>query len=387
VPGVTQCPIAPGESLTYRFHATQYGTTWYHSHFTLQYGDGLLGPLIINGPSSANYDEDLGTVLLSDWGHATVFENWQTTKTGFGPELENVVLNYQNVFDCTDSIDPNCLGTGSRFEVQFVEGTKYKIRLINTAIDGQFRFSMDNHTFQVIATDLVPIVPYTTDNIMISIGQRYDIIVEANATAGNYWMRAGWQNSCATNYAWDNGLGIIRYDSTSTSDPTSTGPDFPASCADEDISKFVPYVPITVGDATYEDIVNVGYQWPGLFLWTINSSSLYLNWSDPTTLKTYNNDSIFPTPYNIYPLTTVNEWVYWVIQDATGFQVYVLTPLVCAILIKIPTGSIILSICMDTTSWLSLKQKAHLIPKPLRSISTTRFAVTQLHFQEEGIWS
>jgi Multicopper oxidase len=88
---VTQCPIAPGDSLTYKFQASkhteafpyllgfvfklselslrsyarvilnprdrpnkhrssanfksaQYGSTWYHSHFSLQYGDGLLGP-------------------------------------------------------------------------------------------------------------------------------------------------------------------------------------------------------------------------------------------------------------------------------------------------------------------------------------------------------
>lgn len=30
VPGVTQCPIAPGQTFTYRFQATQYGSTWYH---------------------------------------------------------------------------------------------------------------------------------------------------------------------------------------------------------------------------------------------------------------------------------------------------------------------------------------------------------------------
>jgi len=28
VPGVTQCPIAPGETLTYEFKVTQYGTSW-----------------------------------------------------------------------------------------------------------------------------------------------------------------------------------------------------------------------------------------------------------------------------------------------------------------------------------------------------------------------
>lgn len=29
VPGVTQCPIAPGESMTYKFRAEQYGTVSY----------------------------------------------------------------------------------------------------------------------------------------------------------------------------------------------------------------------------------------------------------------------------------------------------------------------------------------------------------------------
>lgn len=36
VNAVTQCPIAPGEQFTYVFNATQYGTSWYHSHYSLQ---------------------------------------------------------------------------------------------------------------------------------------------------------------------------------------------------------------------------------------------------------------------------------------------------------------------------------------------------------------
>jgi FtsP/CotA-like multicopper oxidase with cupredoxin domain len=66
VNGVTQCPIAPGDSYTYKFRAMQYGTTWYHSHYSLQYGDGLLGPLTIFGPSSANYDEPKDPILMTD---------------------------------------------------------------------------------------------------------------------------------------------------------------------------------------------------------------------------------------------------------------------------------------------------------------------------------
>src|ERR1700722_14546193 len=32
----TQCAIAPSQSLTYTFKAQQYGTSWYHSHYSLQ---------------------------------------------------------------------------------------------------------------------------------------------------------------------------------------------------------------------------------------------------------------------------------------------------------------------------------------------------------------
>lgn len=49
VPSVQQCPIAPGHSFTYSFKADLYGTSWYHSHFSAQYADGLLGPIVVHG--------------------------------------------------------------------------------------------------------------------------------------------------------------------------------------------------------------------------------------------------------------------------------------------------------------------------------------------------
>ncbi|XP_076090248.1 uncharacterized protein LOC143062410 [Mytilus galloprovincialis] len=47
VPRVTQCPINPGETFTYRFTAQPSGTFWYHSHLGTQRSDGLAGALII----------------------------------------------------------------------------------------------------------------------------------------------------------------------------------------------------------------------------------------------------------------------------------------------------------------------------------------------------
>lgn len=46
VNGVTQCPIAPGDSFNYTFQAMQYGSSWYHSHYSVQYADGAIGPLV-----------------------------------------------------------------------------------------------------------------------------------------------------------------------------------------------------------------------------------------------------------------------------------------------------------------------------------------------------
>lgn len=66
---ITQCPTAPGESMTYTWRATQYGSSWYHSHFALQAWEGVFGGIIINGPATANYDEDLGVLMLNDWDH------------------------------------------------------------------------------------------------------------------------------------------------------------------------------------------------------------------------------------------------------------------------------------------------------------------------------
>ena len=73
VGGITECPIADGESRTYTFKATQYGSSWYHSHYSVQYGDGIVGGIIINGPATANYDLDLGVMPFTDWFYAPVY--------------------------------------------------------------------------------------------------------------------------------------------------------------------------------------------------------------------------------------------------------------------------------------------------------------------------
>lgn len=304
VPGVTQCPIPPGQTFDYKFQVTQYGSSWYHSHFTLQYNDGLLGPLIFNGPATANYDVDLGVLFLQDWSHETVFPLWftarLTSKAGVPPTLPNGLINGTNTYDCSGSTDSNCLGTGKKFETTFVSGRTYRIRLVNVAIEGHFQFSIDGHNLTVIANDFVPIVPFTTESVLIGIGQRYDIIVKANATPGNYWIRGGWQTTCLNNDNAADITGIVRYDPESTADPTSTGITVGTDCGDEPPTSLVPWLKLNVTNIRQVATEVLGFETTaGYFMWTLNSSSLLLNWSDPTLLQVFNHEDIFPTNYNV----------------------------------------------------------------------------------------
>lgn len=74
VPAVTSCPIAPGDTFTYSFKADLYGTGWYHSHYSGQATGGLMGPVVIHGPSALDYDIDLGPVMVSEWYHKDYLE-------------------------------------------------------------------------------------------------------------------------------------------------------------------------------------------------------------------------------------------------------------------------------------------------------------------------
>jgi FtsP/CotA-like multicopper oxidase with cupredoxin domain len=167
VVSITQCPTAPNNTITYRWRAMQYGTTWYHSHIGLQAWEGLFGGIVIHGPASANYDEDKGVLIMNDWDINTVDELFMTAQKDGPPTLDNALINGTNVFGSDDSTNQ----TGTRFNTSFAEGTSYRFRLVNAACDTHFKFSIDNHTLTVIANDLVPITPYKTNVLNLAMGK------------------------------------------------------------------------------------------------------------------------------------------------------------------------------------------------------------------------
>lgn len=340
VSGVTECPIPPKENITYEWKAQQYGVSWYHSHFSLQYADGLVGALKINGPTSMNYDEDLGPVLITDNFHKTAFSQVQLEYMGRPPSPDSMLMNGKGKYHCCSKCpraDANCVGGSERESFNFKKGKTYKMSLVNTATSTHTTFWVDKHNFTVVAADFVPIKPYVASIINVAIGQRYDIIIEANATdtdttETDFWIHA---RDCSIGGAPSN-LGIIRYDPESTYIPHTPPVDdrhVCYGCLDELAKDLVPTVKRTVdapANANYQNesfkVHLVGYpdetaQKSDLHKWVLKDSSLYLDWSEPSlslAKVAFDKDwkrPRFPPGYEpVYLEQPQGKWVYWLIE-------------------------------------------------------------------------
>lgn len=190
VVSITQCPLAPGSTMTYRWRAVQYGSSWYHSHIGLQAWEGVFGGIVINGPATANYDVDKGSLFLNDWTHATVDELFVKAETTGPFPLDNGLINGTNVLGTGANAT-----TGSRFTMNVDQGTSYRLRIVNAAVDTHWNFQIDNHTLTVIAMDFVPIQPFTTDVISIGMGMFFTLICPPVPTASQASFSATQQNN------------------------------------------------------------------------------------------------------------------------------------------------------------------------------------------------
>ena len=336
VPGITECPLAPFDTKTYTFRATQHGTTWYHSHFSNQYGDGAFGALVINGPASANYDVDLGPQIVNDYYYSTAWQvglqshnNLQQAKPP--PPADTVMVNGKN-----RNKDNS---TGSYSKTLIKKGKKYRLRLINTSVDNNIRVSLDNHAFQVISSDLIPIKPYVTQWVLLGVGQRYDVIINANQPAGNYWFRAEVASDCASSNNFY-GRSIFSYNETANTAPdlypATSAFSIPTVCKDE--SPLVPWVPNTVGssddfikqagnlqvDLSRQQVTTNGQN---IVVWGVNLSAINVDWDKPTLQYVADKNTSYPTVFNLIEIPNEGIWSFWIIQETPGTPVPIPHPI------------------------------------------------------------
>ena len=169
-------------------------------------------------------------MLLGGTGNITRFYGPTKTPTNpWGYNSSTVPDGFEIVFNSTA---PNPK-TGAR---------RYLLRVINTSYSTEIRFSIDNHYLTVVEADFVPVLPtLNVTSILVAIGQRYHVIVEAKPASagaanplqpdGNYWIRTN--TSGCSSFDDVRGTidgfertGILRYNENSVAEPkSSTWPD------------------------------------------------------------------------------------------------------------------------------------------------------------------
>jgi hypothetical protein len=278
----------------------------YHSHFSAQYANGVVGSIQINGPASLPYDIDLGVFPISDWYLAPVDKILASISTpasgGAPPPSDNILFNGTN-------INPAGAG-GSYYKVKLTPGKRHLLRLINPSVENTYTVSLVNHQFTVVATDFVPVNAFSTSSLYLGIGQRYDVTIDANQSVGNYWFNVTFSTTGACGSS--NNLkpaAIFSYVGAPNANPTISGTaPVESKCADQ--YGFVPIVTRTAPIASFTPTssnLNVNFVvGASKVQWTVNSSAMDVAWDDPTLQYVLTGNTSYPVTENLIQLPTAN---------------------------------------------------------------------------------
>ncbi|AMD19517.1 HCL634Wp [Eremothecium sinecaudum] len=187
VPGVTQLPIEPGYGFWYNFtvpHSTC-GTFWYHSHSSVQYGEGLRGVVIVDCKAMNRHIKDVISpsrtvreeiITLSDWykvPHNELLEALWEKAGSTDPRVEGSLFNGSEA-------------NGMQIPVQDLNADAYlKLRLINMAMSSTQVFHIENHEMIIVEADGILVKPWTTKTLTLAVGQRYTVLVKLDPSKSN----------------------------------------------------------------------------------------------------------------------------------------------------------------------------------------------------------
>ena len=175
VPDISQPEVKKGESFTYDFVVRDAGLYWYHPHVmsAAQVGFGLYGALLVEDPADGVHVEDQVTLVLSDIGFDAKGKLEPADSGGsagmvFGREGDYVLVN------------------GRRRPVLHARpGAPQRWRIVNAAKSRFFYLDLDGQKFTVIGSDGgIQEKPVTTDILLITPGERVDVIVAPKGKPG-----------------------------------------------------------------------------------------------------------------------------------------------------------------------------------------------------------
>uniref|UniRef100_A0A8W8HU07 L-ascorbate oxidase n=1 Tax=Magallana gigas TaxID=29159 RepID=A0A8W8HU07_MAGGI len=217
---ISQSPILPGRTFTYKFTAQPHGTSFYHAHIGDQRSMGLYGGLIIYPKYKFYSQPQVGfTVIIQDWNHddepEALYQRMlngvynQDEKTYIEPTKSIDGANFSRFHMHSGLINGkgrfysynNALNhNGAPLEMFEVEhGRSYRFRVISAATLYPFRvYVQGHHELNIRATDGFEIVRGTgsesrdliVESFIIHPGERYDFTFLANQDPDIYLLVA-----------------------------------------------------------------------------------------------------------------------------------------------------------------------------------------------------
>jgi FtsP/CotA-like multicopper oxidase with cupredoxin domain len=194
VPDISQPEMKPGDTFTYDFVVRDAGLYWYHPHVmsAAQVGFGLYGALLVEDPADGVGIADELTIVLSDIGfdsHGVLEPADSGGPAGmvFGREGSYILANGR--------ILPTLVARS---------GAPQRWRIVNAAKSRYFLLRLGGQPFYVIGGDGgLQEQPQTKDTVLITPGERADVIVAPTGpTGGSLMLRA---------QLYNRGYGSIEY--------------------------------------------------------------------------------------------------------------------------------------------------------------------------------
>src|SRR5210317_1956465 len=206
VPYLTQMPIKPNETFTYRFPIIQSGTHWYHSHSGLQEQIGMYGSMVLlkkkDDPTFRKGIDDLPEVpiILSEWTDIKPenvqrmlrnANDWAAIKKGTvqsyseaikaGHFKTKLVNEWKRMLamDVSDLYYDKFLINGKNESQlsQFKGGDKVRLRIANGGASSYFWLNWAGGKMTVVANDGNDVEPVEVDRLIIGVAETYDVVV------------------------------------------------------------------------------------------------------------------------------------------------------------------------------------------------------------------
>ena len=265
--------------------------------------------MVIYGPKHAEYDIDIGPIIVEDWFHADYFSLVNTTMHASKfPSSNNNLINGRMNYPCANTTLP-CTANAGVSKFKFQSGKKHLLRLINSGAEGIQKFSIDGHQLKVIANDYVPVEPYTTNVVTLAVGQRTDVVVEAiGKPSDTFWMRSqlGRGERCTNNDGVSpDALAAVYYEDADTdSVPSSTSSvttDQLTFCQNDELTVAHPLCQIPLPEPDHTETIDFEFRSNGTnFVWYLNNSTYRGDYNSPTLLKAKRGESDYKSEWNVY---------------------------------------------------------------------------------------